>query len=50
MKGEIQKVLTQKLNDSLVAEIPCLTRREIRLPEVPGKALAVIGKNYKRQK
>ena len=43
MKGEIQKVLTQKLNDSLVAEIPRLTRREIRLPEVPGKALAVIG-------
>lgn len=43
MKGEIQNTLTQKLNDSLVADIPRLTRREIRLPQVPGKALAVIG-------
>jgi hypothetical protein len=43
MKGEIQRTLTQKLNDALVAEIPRLTRREIRLPAVPGKALAVIG-------
>ena len=43
MKGEIQNTLIQKLNDSLVAEIPLLTRREIRLPGVPGKALAVIG-------
>lgn len=43
MKGEIQRTLAQKLNDALVAEIPRLTRREIRLPAVPGKALAVIG-------
>ena len=43
MKGEIQNTLTQKLNDSLVADIPRLTRREIRLPGVHGKALAVIG-------
>lgn len=43
MKGEIQNALIQKLNDSLVADIPRLTRREIRLPGVPGKALAVIG-------
>lgn len=43
LKGEIQNTLVQKLNDSLVAEIPRLTRREIRLPAVPGKALAVIG-------
>lgn len=43
MKGEIQSTLVQKLNDSLVATIPRLTRREIRLPAVPGKALAVIG-------
>ena len=43
MKGEIHSALTQKLNDSLVAVIPRLTRREIRLPLVPGKALAVIG-------
>jgi predicted AAA+ superfamily ATPase len=43
VRGEIQKTLNQKLNDSLVAEIPRLTRREIRLPAVPGKAVAVIG-------
>lgn len=43
MKGEIQRTLTQKLNDALAAEIPRLTRREIRLPAVPDKALAVIG-------
>jgi len=43
MKSEIRKTLIQKLNDALVAEIPRLTRREIRLPVVPGKAIAVIG-------
>lgn len=43
MKGEIRKTLREKLADSLVADIPSLTRREIRLPQVPGKALAVIG-------
>lgn len=43
MKGEIHSALTQKINDSLVAVIPRLTCREIRLPLVPGKALAVIG-------
>jgi predicted AAA+ superfamily ATPase len=43
VKGEIQNTLKNKLNDSLVAEIPRLTRREIRLPGVPDKALAVIG-------
>jgi uncharacterized protein len=43
MKGEIRNALRMKLNDSLAAGIPPLTRREIRLPAVPGKALAVIG-------
>lgn len=43
MKGEIRNTLKNKLNDSLVAGIPRLTRREIRLPGVPDKALAVIG-------
>ena len=43
MKSEIRKTLIQKLNDALVAELPELTRREIRLPSVPGKAIAVIG-------
>ena len=43
MKGEIYNTLKNKLNDSLVAGIPRLTRREIRLPGVADKALAVIG-------
>jgi predicted AAA+ superfamily ATPase len=43
MKSEIRKTLIQKLNDALVSEVPELTRREIRLPAVPGKAIAVIG-------
>lgn len=43
MKGDIHNTLREKLASSLAAEIPVLTRREIRLPVVPGKALAVIG-------
>ncbi len=43
MKGEIRETLRQKLVDSLAAAIPAVTRREVRLPGVPGKALAVIG-------
>jgi predicted AAA+ superfamily ATPase len=35
--------LRQKLIDSLAAQPPPLTRRDIRLPAVRGKALAVIG-------
>jgi predicted AAA+ superfamily ATPase len=43
MKGEIQTTLREKLADALNAPVPRLTRREIRLPKVPGKAMAVIG-------
>lgn len=43
MKGEIRAVLREKLASALAAGLPALTRREIRLPQVPGKALAVIG-------
>jgi hypothetical protein len=43
VKGEIHKTLKEKLNDSLVASVPEFTRREIRLPQVPGTAIAVIG-------
>lgn len=42
MQSQIRKTLIQKLNDALVMEVPELTRREIRLPNVPGKAIAVI--------
>ncbi len=43
MNGEIQRVLQEKLATGLSAELPRLTRREVRLPAVPGKALAVVG-------
>jgi len=43
VKGEIQNTLNQKLADALAAPVPNLTRREIRLPQVSGKAMAVIG-------
>lgn len=43
MKGEIRETIREKLADALVAPVPRLTRREIRLPQVPGKAMAVIG-------
>ena len=43
MKGEIHTILREKLADALSAPVPALTRREIRLPAVPGKAMAVIG-------
>lgn len=36
-------LLRSKLAESLAAETPELTRRDIRLPEVPGKAFAAIG-------
>lgn len=43
VKGEFQQILKTKLVDALNASLPELTRREIRLPQVPGKAMAVIG-------
>lgn len=36
-------LLRQKLTESLAATQPALTRRDVRLPGIPGKALAVIG-------
>jgi predicted AAA+ superfamily ATPase len=39
----VRDVLRQKLSDSLAALPPSLTRRDVRLPAIPGKALAVIG-------
>jgi predicted AAA+ superfamily ATPase len=43
MNGEIRTPLREKLVDALARPVPSLTRREIRLPKVPGKAFAVIG-------
>ena len=39
----MRETLRQKLADSLRSPPPVLTRRDVRLPAVPGKALAVIG-------
>ncbi|MFH1571461.1 MAG: ATP-binding protein [Gemmatimonadota bacterium] len=36
-------ILRLKLGESLAAEAPALTRRDTRLPKIPGKALAIIG-------
>ena len=43
MKGEMRGAIEEKLANGLAAEIPVLTRREIRLPQIPGKAVAVVG-------
>src|SRR5665213_2109724 len=39
----MRNVIRQKLADSLAADWPKLTRREARVPAIPGKAHAVIG-------
>jgi hypothetical protein len=36
-------LLRLKLAEALAAEVPALTRRDVRLPGIPGKAFAVIG-------
>jgi hypothetical protein len=39
----MHELLRQKIVDSLATSPPRLTRRDIRIPQVPGKAVAVIG-------
>ena len=39
----MRRIIRQKIVDSLAAELPTLTRRDVRLPAVAGKAKAVIG-------
>ncbi len=43
MEGQLREIIRQKVVDSLATPVPKLTRRDIRLPAVPGKALAIIG-------
>lgn len=43
MEGQLRDITRQKIIDSLAAPIPSFTRRDIRLPGVKGKAVAVIG-------
>src|SRR5438093_10997407 len=39
----MHEIIRQKIVDSLTAPVPTFTRRDVRLPQVPRKALAVIG-------
>lgn len=43
MESHFRDVLRQKIVDGLDAPILALTRRDVRLPRIPGKAVAVIG-------
>lgn len=43
MESQFRDVIRQKIIDSLAAPQPELTRRDIRLPGIPGKAVTVIG-------
>lgn len=43
MKNHFRSIIRQKIVDSLAASVPKLTPRDVWLPSVPGKAVAVIG-------
>ena len=43
MEGQIRELIRQKIVDSLAAPVPDFTRRDLRFPAIPGKAIAVIG-------
>jgi predicted AAA+ superfamily ATPase len=43
MEGQLLPILRQKILDSLAQPIPTITRRDLRIPAIPGKAIAVTG-------
>lgn len=43
MEGELKSVIHNKIIEGCVGELPASTRRDVYLPAVPGKTLAVIG-------
>jgi uncharacterized protein len=43
MEGEFKATIQQKVADSLGTSVPALTRRDVHVPSLPGKVLAVIG-------
>lgn len=43
MREQFRQIVRQKIIDGLAAEIPAFTRRDVWVPAVPGKAIAVIG-------
>jgi hypothetical protein len=43
MKEQFRQIVRQKIIDGLAAPVPAFTRRDVWLPAVPGKAVAVVG-------
>src|SRR5688572_18605502 len=43
MEGQLRDLIRQKIIDGLTAPVPEFTRRDVRLPGIAGKAVAVIG-------
>lgn len=43
MEGQFRDFIRQKIVDSLASPVPSFTRRDVRVPGVKGKAVAVIG-------
>jgi hypothetical protein len=43
MDGQLRQLLRQKILDAETAPIPAFTPRDIHVPAVPNKAIAVIG-------
>lgn len=43
MDGQFRQILRQKILDAEAAPIPPFTRRDVHVPAIPGKAIAVIG-------
>ena len=43
MERELNQVIRRKIADALTAPVPAHTRRDVHLPGIPGKVMAVIG-------
>jgi len=43
MEGQLSEILRQKIIDGLATQPPPFTRRDVRIPQIKGKAVAVIG-------
>lgn len=43
MNSQFRQIIRQKIVDAQAAPLPILTRRDVWLPSVEGKAIAVIG-------
>ena len=43
MQSQFRHIIRQKIADNLAQPLPALTRRDVWIPAVPGKAVAVIG-------